>query len=490
MTYTDGSCLTTPEGNKCAAAIYEMGTRTATTIDPKGLGITNTINRAELAGIWGALARVIPTTTPAHILTDSLGSLLQIHKYLRAPGLFQWHPHKQVLAEIATCIAQRQEAGALTTLSKVKAHTGVEGNEQADQHANLARDTGNTHHTMEICNTPYDSLYWPHRYTTSHGRGHWTTQAHLQQATPLAPVQHLTTRKIGIYQSAWTATEQHLVPNCKSYIHHSDIPSSWRHTVMRYRTGCLYTQKTAYRLKHSTNALCPLCKEPDSAGHMLGACAHDSISGLRILRHNDAVRHIAKGIRQSSIPHIRNALLYMDAGNTPDAIIADEGNRVPGWLLPDTDPQLRNKLRPDILLITMPDSIDKHSIRLEYAKEQAGIYIIEVGYGADTKYEETLQKKTDQHTSLCSLLREQGWTVHTPTPFVLGFGGSIYQSSVTTLTSLGVQKSTALHILSRIQRDTAHRASQLVATRRFLEASQGTGPRGHFIHRKGKHRGT
>ena len=120
MTYTDGSCLQTPEGNKCAAAIYTMATQTATTIDPDGLGITNTINRAELAGIWGALSKVIPTSSPAHILTDSLGSLLQIHKYLRAPRLFTWHPHMPVLEAIANCIAQRQAAGAHTSLSKVQ----------------------------------------------------------------------------------------------------------------------------------------------------------------------------------------------------------------------------------------------------------------------------------------------------------------------------------------------------------------------------------
>ena len=219
---------------------------------------------------------------------------------------------------------------------------------------------------------------------------------------------------------------------------------------------------------------------------MLGACTHDAISGLRILRHNDAVRCIAKGIRQSELPHIRNALLYMDAGITPDTLIADEGNRVPGFLLPHLDPNIRNKLRPDLLLITMPDSINKQATRMEYMKEQTVIYILEVGFGADTNYEDTLQRKQEQHLQLINLLKEEGWTVVHPTPIILGFGGSIYTSSLSTLTSLGIQKRIAMDLLSKIQKQAAHRASQLVATRRFLEATMGTGPRGTFPRKWGR----
>jgi hypothetical protein len=70
-------------------------------VNPKGMGITNTISRAELAAIAAAVIHGY-----SHIATDSLKSLHQIKKGLSHPNLYRRHIQWDVLQSIAKAIGQ------------------------------------------------------------------------------------------------------------------------------------------------------------------------------------------------------------------------------------------------------------------------------------------------------------------------------------------------------------------------------------------------
>jgi len=74
--YTDGSCIGKAE-NFLGAGVYCPQTKAECYVDSGGVGMTNTINRAELTGIAAAL-----TNKYTQISTDSACSLSQIRKQL------------------------------------------------------------------------------------------------------------------------------------------------------------------------------------------------------------------------------------------------------------------------------------------------------------------------------------------------------------------------------------------------------------------------
>ncbi len=53
--YTDGSCLTYKSQQRVGAGVLIPATKTAIYVNSGGVGISNTINRAELNGIASAL---------------------------------------------------------------------------------------------------------------------------------------------------------------------------------------------------------------------------------------------------------------------------------------------------------------------------------------------------------------------------------------------------------------------------------------------------
>ena len=76
--YTDGACVTGAHGNVLGAAFYHGPTDALFTVDPCGLGATNTIMRAELGAIQQALAQSLPAREHLHLWTDSQVSIYML----------------------------------------------------------------------------------------------------------------------------------------------------------------------------------------------------------------------------------------------------------------------------------------------------------------------------------------------------------------------------------------------------------------------------
>ena len=93
-------------------------------MNPRDVGLTNTISRAELAAIAAAIIHGYH-----HIATDSPTSMHYIRKQLSHPNLHRHHIQGDVLHSIAKAIHQSPSP---ILFHKVKSHAGIIGNEYAD----------------------------------------------------------------------------------------------------------------------------------------------------------------------------------------------------------------------------------------------------------------------------------------------------------------------------------------------------------------------
>ena len=181
--YTDGSVVDTgTPGIGAAVHVPDTADSIGNTIrvdcllesDPPYSQNVNTIARAELSAIRVALTTAADHTAATtadqstHIATDSLASMYAIQKMISRPQDLQEHRHLHILQEITSAIASSR---GTVHIWKVKSHTGIIGNELADQAA-VATAHGEpipeeeTHHTHTVAfNTPSNHrlhLYWPY----------------------------------------------------------------------------------------------------------------------------------------------------------------------------------------------------------------------------------------------------------------------------------------------------------------------------------------
>jgi len=90
--YIDGSSLTFMGQQHIGAGVVLLGAKTAVCADPGGVGVSNTINRAETTAVASA-----PRAKFTHIATDSACSLSQVRKQLLYPELHRKHTHVKSL---------------------------------------------------------------------------------------------------------------------------------------------------------------------------------------------------------------------------------------------------------------------------------------------------------------------------------------------------------------------------------------------------------
>ena len=133
-TYTDGSLQKNEVGQDTESVVYHPHLNVCHYVNPKGMGITNTISRAELA----AKAAAVIIHGYSHVATDSLTSLHQIKKQLSHPNLHHHHIQRDVLQSIAKAIRQSPSP---IHFFKVKSYAGIIGNEHANTLAKKSATT-------------------------------------------------------------------------------------------------------------------------------------------------------------------------------------------------------------------------------------------------------------------------------------------------------------------------------------------------------------
>ena len=115
------------------------------------------------------------------------------------------------------------------------------------------------------------------------------------------------------------------------------------------------------------------------AGHLLGECSHRDNQSMHIARHNKAVGLIQDAIASGPLG---GSYMVMDACGRDAAPDTVASTRLPPWLLPTMPAHVRDKLRPDILIIEgLPPhagiALTTASPSLSHLQRSCRIHIIE-----------------------------------------------------------------------------------------------------------------
>lgn len=498
--YTDGSCIKDDGGqNRLGAAVWrkQNGTPKLWLVNPNGLGPTNTINRAELSALHLALTlqEVVTYEEELTIYTDSLCSIQMINKIIREPRRMKESKHLEMLQAIAMALKLRAKAGGTTTIHKVKSHSGVEGNDQADKGA---ADMAKGHPASEPAFEPSTNIPYQTVAMLAYETGDSPMFFDNLTAAPkkfLSPALQAGRSNDTMYVKL--NREALLMADGKLSFHQWVDPTvphqTCRHAYMAI-WGLPWNQKKAFRYNRAANSTCPLCPEEDGTTHMYSACLHKNMQGHYISRHNKAVLIIYEGIQQGAMG---GSLCIIDATRKDELPDDAESSRMPEWLLPTTPAEDRKRMRPDIMLIQgmpangidaylslgvqhpgrgtkreRPNSQTSQTAQTNHEKQRfrsgCTIHIIEVTYGSHTRYIDKIVEKTGQHDRLMDALRSEGWKVQYHI-VVLGVAGTIFNNTVKILDDLQIPpapRQTTLHALNRLAVQKIH---EILVCRRRLE---------------------
>ena len=250
--------------------------------------------------------------------------------------------------------------------------------------------------------------------------------------------------------------------------------------VLNARYGYLYNAKLHQLYGRGGDGKCPVCRHcraggpvDDSVGHILGGCAHPTMKGMYINRHNAAVRTITETIHNGKRG---GGYLIMDAGRQEDLPPYCAGQRLPTWMLPD-DPDTSeiDKMRPDILFIPeLPLCSTRGTKSRPYKgpadKSKCNIYIIEVGYTGDLNHSEKKERKAEQHRQLADKLQRAGWKVHyTDAEIVtLGTTGTVPNTLKPLLTKLGATPGDADGCCTKLHKHAVNSMGSIIQCRRKM----------------------
>jgi ribonuclease HI len=495
--YTDGSCQQNAwGGNNIGAGVVLPGADCTRSylVAPGGKGVSNTINRAELAALHAALQlaeRLGPTSsTPRAICTDSACSLALIRRALNDPNSLRFHKHKPILMAITELAKKVATSHGPMQLIKCKAHSGIVGNELADEAAAKAATKLNATRDLSCADIdphPFgDGMYW---VAVKDAREDAVGDETHQDASPMddeerdEPEYLSDLRKDldkhvrascctgaaklapGFYAKAWEEARKSALGDISNGFA-TAVPLAQRRIVWATRAGVLMNKKLEKRWFKRGDGNCPLCGQPDSCTHIASGCP--KLSGLYTERHNKVARILLKAVLKG---RLGANIVQADIGSveklTQAGLTLDQAHRcVPKHLLPDAvanDPATYNSLsRPDATLVCdLPPRIE----------------VIEVKVCRDTDRSVQLERADKQHATIMSHIRQECFCSPVSlTTFAFGATGTIYKDNLDQLVTLGVDQASAKRALRKIHNSLVSDLHSIVGTRR---AQEGPSPSTH-----------
>jgi ribonuclease HI len=301
-------------------------------VAPCGDGSTNTITRAELAGLEALLGHACSSSlysaaASVHAFVDSLSALYLVRRCVLWPSSLRECKHLHLVRAAVGHVLARARRGLTTRFWKVKAHSGVAGNEEADRGAELARLDPRACHLSTASQN--DSLHclpaWPVIISGA------AAAASVLEPPPPRPAPGALLPVCAAEPEAWFSLSdlcgavKRVVQDgplavgfsrCTTYtagraeVNAASLPgpsnagwdaAKWPQvrTVLLARFGQLMTNKRAHQmgLAGALGGCCPECGGADSVGHLLGGCAGSPhVRALRVARHNALVRLVADAV--------------------------------------------------------------------------------------------------------------------------------------------------------------------------------------------------
>jgi ribonuclease HI len=148
------------EGNTAGSGVYNPNNNTK--ISERLPGYQN-ILRAKLNAILIAVKNIQITQIDIHIFTDSINIIYLINNHIHHPTSQHHHPNKLL---IATTVRQIYWTPHKVHIHKVRAHTGIAGNELADELANEGTTKEKPEATPRI-HIAHSTPYWLASFPTT-----------------------------------------------------------------------------------------------------------------------------------------------------------------------------------------------------------------------------------------------------------------------------------------------------------------------------------
>jgi hypothetical protein len=148
--------------------------------------------------------------------------------------------------------------------------------------------------------------------------------------------------------------------------------------------------------------------------------------------------------------------------STFSASLSSLPSSIPSSIL-DLPPSQRRSFKPDGLMVIKMNP----SARL-YNRSLDVVHIIEFKYCHDAFYTTSMSQHANQHAALCVKLRSQGWQNVTLHQLRMGIGGSVFQPTLSTITStLGVSQDSANVLAKALHFFSVSHLSTMISTRFF-----------------------
>ena len=267
---------------------------------------------------------------------------------------------------------------------------------------------------------------------------------------------------------------------------HPSIPTAHRRSALRWRHGCLWNNKLAKRWGKSNTDKCPLCGEPDSAGHITGSCRHPEMQRMYIERHHHTGRILLRAIAKGSMG---GDLVMADLGTrdkcTSDGAPVLEKNIVPPSLLPpfppdagsESTPNSKTKMQPDALLVHNASPCRSCECNCTKGhcpgcKPNISFTIVEFKYCRDTAPQDQLTACMQKHAQLSQQLQLNCYgQQHIKTlPILVGTSGTVYNShTLDNMEALGISPYHAKKCASKMHLEAIKFLHSIIQTRRRLE---------------------
>ena len=496
--FTDGSVQCNDDAHLVGAAVYKEAGGITRLIKTNGTGPNNTINRAELAAIYHVVCDELRANEPGLIFTDSKVAIHLLRRAVREPHTLGDHLHKDLLLDTARRMIARANAGVRTHIQKVKAHSGIQGNERADAAAKAAAQPDADHDYTTPEHAPFAGRWRP-AFQGPDGGGEVDPEAQPPRMVSnlnasLRKALHASTKtggsRMGVYATETARMydgiegDRALGKESNAMWGSSHVGAPQQRVTLLNRMGQTYTRQMAHRRRGpyppgkpgappTGDERCLLCGEPDTITHRLLTCKHPQMEAMRDKRHNDAGRGTHEDVQSCS--GCGNVFTILDVCKSAELReLGADSTRMLRWMVPSElagDAELV-KLRPDILrILELPSAPTEAEI--EHAVNNTGQYtvqVVEIGYCVDTNWRDKVKQKLQQHKKLMELLKEAGWKVdETPHIIVLGANGTVYLSGKEALQKLGLTSTQASALLTRLHLLAVQSAYNMHLARRRLE---------------------
>ena len=144
-------------------------------------------------------------------------------------------------------------------------------------------------------------------------------------------------------------------------------------------------------------------------------------------------------------------------------------------MLPGVHKDIRDKMRPDLLLIEHLSTNDAKyfdlwpSEKRDRLRSTCTMHTFEIGYGSNFNHEEKIEEKNTQHDKLHEELRKAGWKNIRKHIIALGTGAYVFKDTEELLKSLEVPPHVVQKLMQNLHKLAVEKISDIETSRRILE---------------------